>query len=201
MIALLRKDPDNAAQPRREELTDDGAYMAALYQKYKAFLFRKAGSYTKDPQTLEDIVQDAVLRLLRNTAKLRTLEPAALTAYLALTVRSAALNHLAAERRDTLDALPLDDGEVQTDRLRSSRSQPTLEEQVLLGLRDRKLRTVIGRLPERDQTLLTGKYFLELSTQELADDLGTTAVGVRVMLSRARKRAMNELMREGILHG
>lgn len=201
MIALLRKNLDNAAEPRREELDNDGAYMAALYQKYKAFLFRKAGIYTKDPQTLEDIVQDAVLRLLRNTAKLRTLEPAALTAYLALTVRSAALNHLAAERRDTLDALPLDDGEVQTDRLRSSRSQPTLEEQVLLGLRDRELRTVIGRLPERDQTLLTGKYFLELSTQELADDLGTTAAGVRVMLSRARKRALNELMREGILHG
>lgn len=197
MIAILRRGTQKIVDPP----DSNAAFLAALYQKYKAFLFRKAGSYAKDPQTLEDIVQDAVLRLLRNTAKLRTLEPAALTAYLALTVRSAALNHLAAERRDTLDALPLDDGEVQTDRLRSSRSQPTLEEQVLLGLRDRELRTVIGRLPERDQTLLTGKYFLELSTQELADDLGTTAVGVRVMLSRARKRAMNELMREGILHG
>lgn len=201
MIALLRKDPDDAVHPRQEEPNNDRAYMTTLYQRYKAFLFRKAGTYTRDPQTLEDIVQDTLLRLIRNTTRLRTLEPAALTAYLALTVRSAALNHMEAERRDSLDALPLDDGEVQTDRLRSSRSQPTLEEQVLLGLRDRELRTVIGRLPERDQALLTGKYFLELSTQELADDLGTTAAGVRVMLSRARKRALNELMREGILHG
>lgn len=201
MIAPLPKGLGNAAKPSQEELVNDGAYMAALYQKYKAFLFRKAGIYAKDPQALEDIVQDTLLRLIRNTARLRTLEPAALTAYLALTVRSAALNHMEAERRDTLDALPLDDGDAQTDRLWSSRSQPTLEEQVLLGQRDQELRAVIGRLPQRDRLLLTGKYFLGLSNQELAESLGTTAAGVRVMLSRARKRAMKELMREGVLHG
>jgi len=180
----------------------DAAFMASLYQKYRALLFQKAGAYTNDPYAQEDIVQEAVLRLTRNAERLQALEPAALAAYMALTVRSAALNYLRAERRDRLDALPLpEDDEVQQKIVFERGPQPTLEEQMLLGHRDEKVRAAIARLSERDQAALLGKYFLELDSQELMELLGVTAGGLRVVLYRARNRALKELVKEGILHG
>lgn len=72
---------------------------------------------------------------------------------------------------------------------------------MLKGQRDEDLRNAIGRLSERDQLLLTGKYFLELDNRELADILGVKPSGMRVLLFRARNRALKELIKEGILHG
>ena len=150
------------------------------------FLFQKAAVYTTNPHAKEDIVQNAVLRLMRNEDTLRTLDSAALTAYLALTVRSAALNYLREERRDSL---PID-GSVQL----------TLEEQMLLGHRDGEIRAAIGHLSDRDRMALMGKYFLDLDNQALAELLEVTPGTLRTVLCRARGRALEELRKEGILH-
>lgn len=202
MFAIFgRKFSENAQTPHGCH-NEDMAFMASLYQKYRLLLFSKAGIYTNDTYAQEDIVQDAVLRLTRNSKRLQTLEPAALAAYITLTVRSAALNYLKAEHRDRLDALPFpEDDEIQQDIVFECGPQLSLEEQMLLGHRDEEVRAAIARLPERDQAVLLGKYFLELDNQELTELLGVTAGGLRVLLYRARKRVLKELAKEGILHG
>lgn len=200
MFSIFGRKLSDGSQAPKGLHDKDAVFIAALYQKYKALLFQKAAAYTSDPYAQEDIVQEAILRLARNTAKLHTLAPAALVSYMALTVRSAALNYLKADRRDRLDALPLpdDDSEQECFPL-SGAVQITLEEQMLIGHRDEELRAVIERLSERDQIVLTGKYFLELDNRELADLLGTTEGALRVALSRARNRVLKELVKEGIL--
>lgn len=184
---------------------DDGAekvpYMVCLYQKYKAFLFKKASFYTNDPHAKEDIVQDAVLRLIRNEGKLRAMDPPALATYIVLTVRSAALNYLRNEHRNSLDALPLSEAlEAECVPLDGS-VQLTLEEQLLLGHRDSELRAAVGRLSKRDQAALVGKYFLGLDNRALAELLGVNQNTLRTVLCRARSRTLAELKKEGILHG
>lgn len=176
------------------------SYIACLYRQYRVFLFQKAAHYTNSPHEREDIVQNTVLRLMRNEDKLRTLDPAALTAYIALTIRSAALNYLRDEHRDSLDALPLNEELEEECVPLDGRSQLTLEEQMLLGHRDDEVRAAVGRLSERDQAALVGKYFLELDNRELAKLLGITPDTLRTVLCRARSRALNELKKEGILH-
>lgn len=199
MFAIFgRKLFDSESAPRRQS-GDDVSYIGGLYQRYKAFLFKKASLYTNNPHAKEDIVQSAVLRLMRNEDKLRTMDSAAVTAYLALTVRSAALNYLQSEYRDSLDALPLDE-RLEEDCLSiNGNIQLTLEEQMLLGHRDNEIRAVIGRLSERDRMALMGKYFLGLDSQTLAELLGVTPGTLRTVLCRARGRALEELKREGIL--
>ena len=171
---------------QRDPSEEEPSYMAALYDRYKAFLFQKAAHYTDNPQAREDIVQNAVLRLMRNEDKLRALDSPALTTYIALTVRSAALNYFRDEQRDSLDALPLNEtlelGCVSWD----SSAQYTLEEQMLLGHRDEEVRAAIARLSERDQIALVGKYFLELDNRMLAELLGVTPGTLRTVLCRAR---------------
>lgn len=200
MIMRLKNKQDNKINTTQERPDDDTIYIELLYLKYKSFLFHKAGTYTKDLYAQEDIVQDAILRLLRHIPKLRNLEPAALITYLALTVRSAALNYLSTERRDSLNAEPLPDDYEMQKRVYDV-SHISLDESLILGQRDNELRAAISRLSERDQLLLTGKYFLELDNRELAELLGVTTSGVRVLLFRAKNRVLRELIGGDFLHG
>ena len=198
-VLFGRKFFDSENSPRCQSC-DENSYIGGLYERYKVFLFQKAAVYTTNPHAKEDIVQNAVLRLMRNEDTLRTLDSAALTAYLALTVRSAALNYLREERRDSLNALPLDEN-LEEDCLPIDGSvQLTLEEQMLLGHRDGEIRAAIGHLSDRDRMALMGKYFLDLDNQALAELLEVTPGTLRTVLCRARGRALEELKKEGILH-
>lgn len=200
MFAIFGKLFGSVASPHNC-LGNDSSYIANLYDKYKAFLFQKAALYTDNAYDREDIVQNAILRLIRNEDRLRVLNPAALITYITLTVRSAALNYLRTESRDSMNALPLDEDEEEDYILIGGGIQLTLEEQMLLGYRNDEIRAAIGRLSERDQTVLTGKYYLNLNNRELSELLDVTPGTLRTLLCRARGRALNELKKEGILHG
>lgn len=201
MFAILARRLSHRAEASSERPGGDFSFMEELYQKYKALLFQKAGQYTGDPYAQEDIVQNTILRLLHREERLRALEPAALTAYLALTVRSAALEYLRVEHRDSLDALPLPDEEDEEYiPLYSSEAPLTLEEQMLLGRQNEEVRAAIERLSERDRLALLGKYFLELDNQDLAKLLDVTPGALRSLLCRARGRMLNELRKEGSPH-
>lgn len=200
MFVLFGRKFFDSEDPPHCQSSSEASYIGGLYERYKVFLFQKASAYTSSPHAKEDIVQNAVLRLMRNEDTLRTLDSAALTAYLALTVRSAALNYLREERRDSLNALPLNES-LEEDYLPLDGSvQLTLEEQMLLGHRDNEIRAAIDRLSERDRMALMGRYFLGLDSQALAELLGVTPGTLRTVLCRARGRAMEELKKEGILH-
>lgn len=201
MFALLARKLFDHTGAHPKHSGEDFPFTEELYQKYKALLFQKAGQFTDDPYTKEDIVQNAVLRLLRREERLRTLEPAALTTYLTLTVRSAALEYFRVEHRDSLDALPLPNGgDEEYIPLYRTETPLTLEEQMLLGHRNEEVRAAIERLSERDRMALLGKYFLELDNQELAELLNITPGALRTLLCRARGRVLNGLREEGILH-
>lgn len=200
MFAIFGRAIANRPAAQHDKTAEEPSYIAGLYNRYKAFLFQKAALYTNSPHAREDIVQNAVLRLIRNEDKLRTLDSPALTTYMALTIRSAALNYLREERRDSLDALPLDERLEEECISLDGSIQLTLEEQMLLGHRDGEVRAAIGRLSERDQIALTGKYFLNLDNRTLAELLGVTPGTLRTILCRARGRTLEELKKEGILH-
>lgn len=203
MLAFLGRilSKDEGTETASVYPADSSAFIASLYQKYRAFLFRKASTYTDSLCAQEDIVQNTVLRLIRNEKRLLTLEPAALATYISLTIRSAAMNYLQDEQRNRLDAIPFSDSE-ELDHIFyvNSIAQSTLEEKMIQDYQSREIRAAIGRLSERDQIALLGKYFLGLDSQELAKLLGVSMGNLRTLLSRARVRALNELKKEGVLH-
>lgn len=196
---LINKSVEANDRPSDDSLFDS-IYISRLYQQYKAFLFQKAGMYTTDPSAKEDIVQDTVLRLIGKSRKLRTMDPAALVTYLALSARSAALNYLRAEQRERLDALPLPDDDEESYFPYDVEFQPSAEELVLLNHRKEEVRAALSRLSDRDQIALTGKYYLELDNRELAEILDVTPGALRTLLSRARDRLLKQLGKESFLY-
>jgi RNA polymerase sigma-70 factor, ECF subfamily len=59
-----------------------------------------------------------------------------------------------------------------------------------------RVRAAVGRLPEKHRTVILLRDIEELSTEETARALGTTATAVKVRLHRARQALRELLVRE-----
>ena len=70
------------------------------------------------------------------------------------------------------------------------------EEKVLREEESSKLKAAIQRLSEREQKILTLKYWLDLSNAESAEKFALTAENVRVILNRAREK-LKKILSEG----
>lgn len=66
-------------------------------------------------------------------------------------------------------------------------SSINIEEQLILGEQNMKLREALQRLPQNYQQLLVLKYFMELSYKDMAAILDVSENHIRTYLQRARK--------------
>ncbi len=135
------------------------------------------------------MVQESVCKLLKKISTLRTLECCALTAYLVYTVRNTAINYC---KRAKLQTVPFEEEQMASERL-------PLEDAFILQEQGANLHKVLHQLPEEYQVVLYGKYILGDSTAELAHQLRCSTAGVRMKLTRARRKAL-ELLKEEMFY-
>lgn len=178
-------------QLRKRMKNEERTFCAELYQKYKYTMFSKAREYDNSHTNVEDIVQEAVIRLAKHLEKLRGMDEGAQVVYIVFTVRSTAFNlnnKLAREREVIYDGYSKD----------IDLSSWSAEESVMLRAKKEDVERVLAMLPERDNLLLTGKYIVELSDEELAEMIGCKPGSIRMMLTRARGKARELFTKEGI---
>lgn len=178
----------------RESKPRDAAFIEALYEKYRGLMFSTAYRYGGE-EDAEVVVNEAILRLARHVDTLRRLNEAALAVYVACTIQSVALNinrRRGTERRHT--------AERELSELTDLSAGPGPEEQFLereaRAERLRLLREALAELKEADREILSEKYFANASDAALAAKYGISESGVRVRVSRARKRARALLERK-----
>lgn len=162
-------------------------FMETLYLEHRQLMLLTAGQYFSTQEDREDIVQDAMLRLLRHAVRLETMEMARVPGYIVFTVRSVAIDLLRKRSRapeNPLDDDCADDGGV-----------PVLD-RIILEESLAKLRAVWPRLSPEEQLLLEGKYIWSCTDGELAEALGCQKGSVRMMLTRARRRALKAMNSE-----
>jgi RNA polymerase sigma-70 factor (ECF subfamily) len=124
--------------------------------------------------------------------KLQKLEPCALSTFIAILTKNEAINyqkHVNVIQKHTVDSEAFYNSD------QSSTEAPSLDALVILGEDLSRLEKVWPSLSEREQLLLSGKYILELSDKELASMLGCSPGSIRMMLTRARRKAFNEMIR------
>lgn len=163
----------------------DREFMLKLYQEYRGLMFSTAEKFISDPDEREDVVQDSLERLLRHADALRWKERPVQAAYVVQTVRNTAINHL--RRKDVENrrtGAPEDGRELPEPR------SLTLEELMDIRERGAHIREILAGLTETDRLLLTGKYILGYSDAELAEEVGVKPDSIRMMLTRARRRAI-----------
>lgn len=133
--------------------------------------------YASNPNEVEDIAQDALLRAWRRRSTLR--DPARRKEWLGTIVRNEAFRHHSRVRPD-----PVDDVETQ---------EGAEDEQILSTVERADLRAILDRLSERDRELIELRYEEDLTQEAIARRLGIPDGTVKVRLHRLRDKLRAEI--------
>ena len=161
-----------------------------FYESNKKFIYYIAGKYTSTQMDCEDLVQDSIVRLLKNISTIRQLGRCETAKYIVLTVRAAFIDN--EKRRHHISTVYLDDefleSLIKAERLIAD-DIPDIEARMDVELLKKAL-------PPRDWLVLEGKYMLGYSQEELGSMLGVSPDSVRMILWRAKERARKILHQE-----
>ena len=184
-------------QPKVPISPEDKLFFQEFYEEHKNFLFYIANQYTTSSADCEDVVQDAIVRLMGNISSIRQLNNNKAAKYIALTVRSTYLDLLKRRHKDR---------EIS---LEESVIEALLEKESAISDTSADLRMELIHLKEslspKEWLLLEGKYILGYDQEELSRLIGISPDSVRMTLSRVRAKARSILLsdsgREEMHHG
>lgn len=171
---------------------EEREFLDSLYLDYSRLVYSYARNYFPDQSTLEDIVQLTFLKMITYLPKLITLDRNVLPAYIVTMVKSVSIDYIRKAKIDkSVLFSELFDGfeDYLPDEF-------NLEEIIIDSISSMKLGAIINRLPERDQFVLSLKYLLSYTDQEIADLIKVRKATVRTILLRARNKAIRLYLSE-----
>ncbi|WP_312612245.1 sigma-70 family RNA polymerase sigma factor [Oscillibacter sp.] len=170
-----------------EDLSDQD-FIDKFSRDYERLMFFTVKKYTSNLSDQEDIVQDALIKLMNKVSVIRPLPCYILAGYVVSTIRNTAINYLKRQRRRQSRCGSLEDEAF------VAGESPSLDELLILAEQRERLSERWNDLSEKDRILLEGKYIFDCTDEELAIRLNCKASNIRMRLSRARRRAMKLLI-------
>ena len=83
-------------------------FFAKLYIKHRGLMYGTAMKLVHDPAVAEDIVHDAIVRLIDKEETLGSLDCCSLKTYIVYTIRSLSLNYLRKQSKERLRTVEID---------------------------------------------------------------------------------------------
>lgn len=168
---------------------DDREYMLGVYQEFRNLMFYTAKKYISDQAVCEDIVQESIVKLIPKIDVIRGKERCIFAEYIVSVVRNVSMNYLKRESMQHKHMVGLDEeilNEIPAPGL-------SMEELLLEKEKASLLSWVLEQLPAIERLLLEGKYMLEYTDEELAQQIGCKTGSIRMKLTRARRHALSIL--------
>jgi len=160
----------------RSEKTEAGQKFEEILQRFEIPLLQYAVRITGDRERARDVVQETFVKFQRNGAINRQDEPAT---WLFTVCRNAALNVCRKEKRITY----LDEELIEARESEQPMPFDQLEQKEATGF----LLRIVATLPPRQQEVIQLKFQNDLSYQQIAKIMKTTANNVGVLLHTALK--------------
>lgn len=173
---------------------DDRAFMLNLYKNYYGLVRKTIFNITNDVSDIEDLINDAFIKLIGKVDVIKRLDKHKLASYIAYTSRSVAINyirHKQVERKYSYSDTYTD----AIDALANNAKDETIEERLIKQEEMESLVNAVKGLPQDKKDLLYFKYVLEMDNAQIAEVLGISPDSVRQYLTRAR-RCARKLMEE-----
>ena len=167
--------------------------MIHIYKTHARMMHAIICKMVSNQKDQEDVLQECLVRMIPKVDLLRTLSPSRLAGYAATVARNTSLSFLRLQKNER-ELLSFQEVEILPS------SIPSLEETLLKTEDLDALYQVWPLLSDDDQAILSGRYILQYTDQELSDYLGCPKGGVRMRLSRARKRAYALIKKQGEGH-
>jgi len=168
----------------------DREFLTNLYEQYYPLLKYKAYEITHDYGIVEDLIQEAFLKLIPKIPLLRSLACYKMISYLVYTLRNVSIDYVRKRNRRSKRAYASSTDNV-ADQLPDLLA--ATEENYMRQERFEELAQALLQLPEKDRNLLFYKYNMEMDDREIAELLEIPAQHVRQYVSRARERAFRIL--------
>lgn len=172
----------------------DKEFMVHLYTKYENLLFYTAQKYISERGSVEDVVQESLVKLHEKIRTIKPMPEIVLASYIRSTVRNTAINILKSTGYEEYR-------QISTENIIDVMDEHALSLDTLMQIsRYRELLSKIWpELSKEEQFLLEGKYILGYSDRELSTELCCQPSSVRMKLTRARRHALSILAsREGV---
>lgn len=158
----------------------DEIAFGALYQYYKASLFRFCCKFLNDTAAAEDLTQETFLAAFQHHRELRSAEN--FRAYLFAIARRRCLNHLRQHSHDT----PIDE---------PSPAGCSPDEDVERISDATEVQRAVAALPQDYREVILLREYEDLSYREIAGVLGCSEAAVKARLFKAR-RQLYEMLKE-----
>lgn len=168
---------------------DNQKVVEELYLKYKRLMFATAGKFTANIEDQEDIVQNALERLVKMFSGNAASKCCISAGYIVSMVRSAAIDFLRKQSQETQHYFNAEDDQL----AEMAKTTETLEDLLLPSDSADRLWAIWPKLSREDQIILEGRYILNRTDQELANILKCKPSSIRMKLTRARRRAVKLL--------
>lgn len=158
-------------------------FFQSFYEDNIRLIYSIARKYASDTGDCEDLVQETVIRLMRNITTLNPIDQSKIGKYIDLTVRSVFIDR---ERRRRKEKVVYLEDHILEDVPAEEYPERDMEHKISAYMEIERLKK---ELPDRDWILLEGKYVLGLSQEELSGLAGVSVDSVRMLLHRARVKA------------
>ena len=169
---------------------EDVEYYTQVYNDYYKLMYSVAWKYADDCNMVEDIVSDSNLALMRRIDVLRGIAPDKLQAYITTTVKNMAVNYhrkkKTARKRLAVYELAEQVEATDTDLL----LQIEIKEEYQSLLRS------MHSLTRKERSILCMRFFMQLSTREIANMVGLSPSSIRTYICRSRQKIRNYLNEE-----
>ena len=161
---------------------EDLAY-AALYNRYKRYIFCFCLKMVGDEDEVKDIVQEVFLKMYEHRWQLAN--PSRFRAWLFMIARNQCLTHYRDQKRTT----PLNEEWVMPENLETESLSQEIErnEEVLI------VRSFIDQLKPEYREVIVLREYQGLSYEEIADVIGTTIAAIKAKLFKARKELYEKM--------
>lgn len=163
---------------------DKKDFYTRLYKTYYPLMAHTAYKVANGGVNVDDVVQDTLLKLLKQYDRLREKSDSALAFHIVLVTKTTAIDALRKKYRDakwSYYGTEDDFSVIFTDSI--------TPEDILIKREEHGGRMLaLDQLPESQRDLLLYKYVLELKNDELARLYGTSEANIRQMLSRTRRK-------------
>ena len=162
----------------------DREFMAEVFAQYQWLMYSTIEKIVKNHWVAEDVVQATIEKLIDKIEKLRTLDEKHLANYVVTSCRHNAYNALRYKSRHPVFSID-EDWDAST----GDHTAHSLEVDIIRKDDLRRMREIWNMLDPRSRYVLEARYILEKTDAEIAESLEIKPDSVRMLLTRARKRA------------
>lgn len=173
------------------ECPEDREIVTEFYIKYNGLMYHEAKKHISIAADVEDIVYEALTRIIDKMDVFRDLKPWQRVVYALTTVKN--LSYILLKKQKHFEFVSFDaiDFEIPADE--KTNPEATVEKDILTT----GMRNIWNSLNLDDKLLLEQKYVLHWKDAEIAEPLQIKPESVRMRLTRAKRNLMRELHDQG----